>query len=1425
MPDNVDERVVEMRIDNRQFVNGAEQTIGILDRLKEALNFSNNKDNGFDDLQRSASRVNLSGISDSLDVISNRFTTMGLIGQRVIQNLTDSVSRYVMTTVRGLTVAPMYAGFDKYESILRSTQTIMSATRNEIIPENFGSQLEYVNNQMDRLAWYTDETSYNLSDMVSNIAKFTNVGITLDSAATDMMGVTNAAASAGATAAEASRAMYNFAQAIGTGAVKLQDWRSIETANMATMEFKQVIMDSAVQLGHLKKEADGTYKILKGAGKGKTVNSENFASTLQYGWFTGGVLEKSLQKYGEYSRRLGTVMDNMGLSDAGLTSTDVMETVDKISSGAMTLEDWQKELSESMEVPPSMDALQYAFDLLTNNEDALKKKAAELGEEYNGLSEDEFELSKRSFLLGQQYRTFGDVLSATKDAVSTGWMKTMQLIIGNAEQATEVWTAVGDVFNEIFAEGAARRNAILKWWNSPGEGIKSGRDSFLAAISNMYNAIRALIDPIREAFNNVFSWGTAKKAGEKLRELTEAFERFTSKLKISKTAGEGMTIFFTKIFGAIKKFLGVFKPIGKAIGNVIVRIKDFAEIFFESFASGDFDKKYFLSRMSWLFKKIKENAGEAWESVKRFADSLKDIPVLGTIINAVKSLFSFISKAFGHIGDFFSGRSVFDVLKEKIESIRTFLSPVFDWIVEKYNAIRDKVTELFSGDGLGLDKILKIFAGLAALRVGKGLFDWAKWDFTLITEPLQNVIGFFGDLDDAVWGFVNQTRIESLKKLAVALLILAAALVVLSLVDSDKLAVSLAALAGGLVELVGTLAALKFIKPKGFVQIASLLIALSVSILIFAAALKVLSTIDQDKLVDALGAAFFMLAMVFAFVAAVSLLKVKPRVVSGIISLAIAMLIFSGVIYILGSIPYKKLEQGLIALAVALVIVAAAMLVLSTVGGAKMLAIGIGMVFLAGAILILAGAVALLSFINIEKATNGLIILAGAMLIVAAAVLIMPATLPLIGAGLILVAVAIGLLAATLAVLSALNVTRLLEALLVVTATLVVLAITLTAMVAAIPGALALLVASVAFVVLAGALIVLSVAFKLLASAPLASIAGGLALVGLALVVFSVGLLAMTVGIVGAFALIVAAGGLVVLAVALNMMKDLPLAAIAGGLTLLGLSFILLGAGSMVLGLAAPGLILGAIAIGLLGLSLLPMTYALKQFSEIDFDTIVNYLMLFGGTAGVLALLTPVLGPLALAIGAFGVACLAAGEGINLAGSGFVKIADSMKSIGDAASTITSVSVLEILKDSKQFVDAGKAIVDNIVIGIYGAQSSALDALHFLIEALKVSIASDESFTMSPVITPVVDLSNVEASSEQIKSMLSGPRQISGNGPVSSGVDSSLASILKNMTASETNNYYQDTYTINVYPSEGQSEEEIANYVIDYIVRKGVALG
>ncbi len=84
-----------------------------------------------------------------------------------------------------LSIDQVTSGFAKYEEKATAVQTIMNAT---------GKSIDEVNEQLEKLNWFTDETSYSFTDMVSNIGKFTSNGVDLGGAVTAMMGIANWAA-------------------------------------------------------------------------------------------------------------------------------------------------------------------------------------------------------------------------------------------------------------------------------------------------------------------------------------------------------------------------------------------------------------------------------------------------------------------------------------------------------------------------------------------------------------------------------------------------------------------------------------------------------------------------------------------------------------------------------------------------------------------------------------------------------------------------------------------------------------------------------------------------------------------------------------------------------------------------------------------------------------------------------------------------------------------------------------------------------------------------------------------------------------------------------------------------------------------------------------------------------------------------------
>ena len=298
MSKTVDERVVSMQFDNKQFEANVQTSMSTLDKLKQKLDFKG-ASKGLENVNAAVKNVNMSGLSSAVETVGMKFSALQVMAVTALANITNSAINAGKRIVHALTIAPITTGFQEYELKMNSVQTIMAST---------GESLETVNEYLEELNKYADKTIYSFSDMTSNIGKFTNAGVKLEDAVMAIKGISNEAAVSGANANEASRAMYNFAQALSAGYVKLIDWKSIENANMATVEFKNQLIQTAVELGTLI-EVDGKYKSTTNDLNGNV--SELFTSTSMFNeslssqWMTTEVLVETLKDYADETTDIG----------------------------------------------------------------------------------------------------------------------------------------------------------------------------------------------------------------------------------------------------------------------------------------------------------------------------------------------------------------------------------------------------------------------------------------------------------------------------------------------------------------------------------------------------------------------------------------------------------------------------------------------------------------------------------------------------------------------------------------------------------------------------------------------------------------------------------------------------------------------------------------------------------------------------------------------------------------------------------------------------------------------------------------------------------------------------------------------------------------------------------------------------------------
>ena len=391
----LDERVVEMRFDNADFEQNVNQSIKTINKLKESLDFENAGES-FENISAAAAKCDMTPLEESIESISVKFNMLEMVAANVLGRIVNQAIDAGAKLAKSLTVDQLSAGWSKYDQKTQAVQTIISAT---------GASIDEVNNKLEKLIWFADETSYDFVDMVNNIGKFTSAGIDLDTAVDSMMGISNWAAASGAGIQQASRAMYNLSQAIGMGYVGLTDWRSIELANMATAEFKETVIATALDLGTLQQAADGTIKTLDGK---MEVTAENMRSTLNKQWFTSDVLNAALSEYNEFANVVYERQNRFADENNGMWLT-VSKTIELLEEEG------------------------YEMD----------------------------SLGAKAFQRAQEAMTFSQAVAATADAVSSGWMRTFELIFGNYEQAKKLWTDLANDMYDVFASGNERRNDQL----------------------------------------------------------------------------------------------------------------------------------------------------------------------------------------------------------------------------------------------------------------------------------------------------------------------------------------------------------------------------------------------------------------------------------------------------------------------------------------------------------------------------------------------------------------------------------------------------------------------------------------------------------------------------------------------------------------------------------------------------------------------------------------------------------------------------------------------------------------------------------------------------------------------------------------------------------------------------------------------------
>lgn len=535
---NIDDRVVEMRFDNKQFESGVKTSINSIDKLKKSLNFdSTNKE--LEKFERASNSMKFDGLKNSFNTSVNDMSVWAIAKFELVRRAVDKVTDSIERCVKSLSVDQVAVGWKKFEEKTGAVATLIAQ----------GYDMSVVDEQLRKLNWYTDETSYNFTDMAKNIAQFTAAGQDLPNSVTALMGIANWAALSGQNAQTASRAMYQISQAMSAGVMRRQDWMSVQNASMNTVEFEQHAIDAAIALGTLEEVADGTYKSLVGVGEAFNINQ--FANSLTEGaWFTSDVM---MAVFNDYSSAID----------------DIFAYTEETGKGAAV-----------------------AIDVLGDN-----------------ISE----FGRKAFLAAQEARSWTDVIDATKDAVSTGWMNIFETLLGNYEEQKKIWAGLVDEAYTIFGEPLEKLNIFLKDWKKLG-----GRTDVIESVTNVFGTLRDVLVTIKEAFREMFPPTTA----EKLKSVTSFFAMLSRKVVISTESLEKFKEIVKKLLIPLRILANILKTVVAIAAMGVIAIISIVKNF-GYYVSRVEEAIKSNERLSAGFEKLKTLIG----AIKQFIVSAKDAVV------------------------------------------------------------------------------------------------------------------------------------------------------------------------------------------------------------------------------------------------------------------------------------------------------------------------------------------------------------------------------------------------------------------------------------------------------------------------------------------------------------------------------------------------------------------------------------------------------------------------------------------------------------------------------------------------------------------------------------------------------------------------------------------------------------------------------
>ena len=959
---NVDRRVVEMEFRNGNFERNANQSINTLNKLDKSLNINGDgAAKSLHGISAAMAALPIPGLASGIETVSAKFSALQVVGVTALANITNSAVNAGKRIVSALTIDPVYSGLSEYELKMDSTRVIMSST---------GESIETVNKYLEELNEYSDRTIYSFADMTNNIGKFTNAGVKLKDAVMAIKGVSNEAAVSGANANEASRAMYNFAQALSQGSVKLIDWKSIENANMATMEFKQQLIDTAVEFGTLTKDGDkyvSTTVDLNGKVSDAFDSTQMFNESLSHQWMTTDVLIKTLGKYADETTDIGkksykaaeevTTLSKMvdtlkETAQSGWARTweiffGDIETAKKlftplteaISGIIQKYDDFRNNLLEGALSKSPLGQLSEKLSSLKgdteSNAKGVTKSLVEMQDVVNRVWRGDYGVMQERWNLldsegydskvVQSLVNLGYQYSLSVDDVNAAYKKYGKAAPAVIKATDGLKTSIEDLNDEQLKNAGLTDDEIKQYrelqkqsketGKSIGELISNmdglnGRELLINGLKNVGESLMNTFGALKDAWVDAFPPPTSTQ----LYNLIDGFNKFTERIKITEEKAAKLERIFKGVFAVVDLVATVIGGPLKIAFKIVTKVLSYFNLDILDVVAGVADA--IVVFRDWVeslidFDAVAESIGKAIEyvagAVTSWWDGFKNAPnKFKYVADSMKTIASSVANT---ISKWFDDLANSDTIVGHI--IQGFCNGFTSGIQSVITAVADFVNCIVTTvkTMLGIHSPSTVFFDIGK-NIIEGLFNGLSWFVGKVTDfardSVKDVVGIF---DSVPWDTIFMgAGLTSTIVVARRL---------------SKAAEAMTSPLGSLSDCIETVEktiknlgkSLKgYINAKKFAEYGNAFKSFAAGMLLIAASLWVLSGVDADSMkrsivaMSAMGALIIVLAFVFS-----KLQGIKPLSVLGvIIGLSLLLTKMAMVLVICSLLSPNKAKQGIL---------------------------------------------------------------------------------------------------------------------------------------------------------------------------------------------------------------------------------------------------------------------------------------------------------------------------------------------------------------------------------------------------------------------------------------------------------------------------------------------------------------------------------